>query len=97
MLSSKYYRQTVTMTGFECENQACIDGYYTCGRHKKELDRRAWLRMTEKQKEYDRYVDPMGAYTSGYSAGADECCSCHINPPCSYCVNKEQESEANAE
>lgn len=21
------------------------------------------------------------------SANSDECCSCHVNPPCSYCVN----------
>lgn len=47
--------------------------------------------MSEERRAYDRMVDPAGAYTSGYSAGADPECTCHINPPCSYCTSKTEE------
>lgn len=82
---------TQQLTGIKCDNKACDEGYYTCGRCQKEINRQSWMRMTEKEKAYDRHVDPLGAYTSGYSAGASTSCSCHISPPCSYCVNGEKD------
>ena len=84
---------------------ACKHGDAYCGTHwdcdkcTSELYEKIWRNMTPKQKAYDRYVDPLGAYTSGLSAprGYDDLyggsCSCHINPPCSYCINKSNEEE----
>lgn len=71
-----------------CGNKNCEDGYYRCGRCTTETRRQIWLSMTEKQKAYDRHVDPTGAFTSGYSAGRPTSCTCHINPPCSHCADK---------
>lgn len=70
--------------------------YYDCGRCKAEKHKRIWRNMTEAERNYDRHVDPLGAYTSGLSAPGgdrevwsdrDEArgCSCHINAPCSFC------------
>lgn len=69
-------------------NAACIAGSYDCGACRKEMHRRIWLTMSPERRAYDRMVDPQGAYTSGYSAGADPCCTCHISPPCGYCVSR---------
>ena len=51
---------------------------------------RAYRRLTPAQRAYDNYVDPKGAYHSYFAEG----CSCHISPPCSYCVEKSIEDEA---
>ena len=67
----------------------CVPNQYTCGVHRRQEQRKAHLRLTEKQKAYDKFVDPLGAYHIDFPAG----CSCHINPPCSYCVNKEDEND----
>ena len=74
---------------------------YDCGRCKRERYEAIWRRMTPGQRAYDRMVDPMGAYTCGISVpGGDrfmytnDSCSCHINPPCSYCVNRSIEEYA---
>jgi len=64
--------------------------YWTCGKCSAEDNKRAWARLTPAQKAYDNHVDPLGAYHTDYDAvGYDDgSCSCHINPPCSYCVNQ---------
>jgi len=42
--------------------------------------------MDEKQRKYDRYFAPKE------SAALDaECCSCHINPPCPFCLSRNEE------
>lgn len=69
--------------------------YYDCGKCLYEKRKRIWNSMTQEQRNYDNFVDPMGQYTSGLSISTapryeDETpqgCSCHICAPCSYCTN----------
>ncbi len=53
--------------------------------------------MSEEKKNYDRHFDPekskklddaLEGYRD-YNSG----CSCHINPPCSYCTDRREEDE----
>lgn len=70
-------------------NKSC-GVYWTCGPCEAEESHRAWLRLTPAQREYDRMVT-----SPGYGADEDrapESCSCHINPPCSYCTREVDES-----
>jgi hypothetical protein len=75
--------------------------YYDCGKCTREKHERIWRNLTPEQRAYDRMVDPFGAYTSGLSApGGDrdlfepaQGCSCHISPPCNYCVNLPADDE----
>ena len=68
----------------------CVPGHYTCGKHRRLERAKAFRKLTPEQKAYDRQVDPLGAYHTDFPAG----CSCHISPPCSYCVgNTDEESE----
>jgi len=66
---------------------ACGSGYWDCGKCQDEMRRAAYKRLTLEQKAYDNMVDPLGAYHADYDRET-EGCSCHINPPCSYCVNQ---------
>jgi hypothetical protein len=52
--------------------------------------------MSEEKRAFDRHVAPkqsaeldVGLDESGHDAG----CSCHINPPCDYCVSREEADE----
>lgn len=56
--------------------------HYDCGRCAREKRARAYRNLTPAQRAYDRHVDPLGAYHTGFDAG----CSCHISAPCSYCT-----------
>ena len=67
---------------------SCGSGYWDCGKCKDERRRAAHKRLTPEQKAYDNYVDPLGAYHTDYDR-EPEGCSCHINPPCSYCVSRD--------
>lgn len=74
---------------------------------KRERQLEIWNNLTPKQRDYDRYVGqiPAGACPAFETIEAqnahdkrmqereemEEGCSCHINPPCSYCVNKPEE------
>ncbi len=88
---------TRDLTGIKCEDNSCDKAYYTCGRCQRIIHKQSWNRLSKEQKDYDRMVDPLGAYTSGLSApGGDyeeDCCSCHINPPCGYCERKNNDDE----
>ena len=64
---------------------ACGSGYWDCGKCQDEMRRAAYKRLTPAQKAYDNMVDPLAYYHTNYDR---EGCSCHINPPCSYCVNQ---------
>jgi ribosomal protein L37AE/L43A len=61
---------------------ACGQGYWDCGKCRTKRRARAYRNLTAEQKAYDQYVDPMGAYHTDFPVG----CSCHINPPCSFCT-----------
>jgi hypothetical protein len=43
--------------------------------------------MSEKRKDYDRTFDPEGSKL----LDEDRSCSCHINPPCGVCEDKQKE------
>jgi len=75
---------------------------WDCGGCKRELYERIWRNLSPEARAYDRYVDPLGAYTAGITAPGgesfmdEECCSCHIDPPCNFCVDQsilEEEEE----
>ena len=51
--------------------------------------RRIDLRLTPEQRAYDNFVDPLRYYHHDFQSG----CSCHINPPCSYCTSKSDDDE----
>jgi hypothetical protein len=77
-----------------CKNGdlACGQGHWYCGRCKDESRRAAYKRLTPAQKAYDNYVDPLGAYHTDYDR-EPQGCSCHISPPCSYCVNHSDDED----
>ena len=71
------------------EKCGCVTGHYTCGKHRRQRMAKAYRRLTPEQKAYDRRVDPLGFYHQDFPAG----CSCHINPPCSYCTRDVDDGE----
>lgn len=58
----------------------CVPNQYMCGKHKAEMNKRAWLRLKPEQQAYDKWV-------TSYSRSQDGC-SCHISAPCSYCTSR---------
>ena len=61
-------------------------GYGYCSECVQKLRKKIWLKMDEKRRKYDRYFAPKE------SAALDaECCSCHINPPCPFCLSRNEE------
>jgi len=75
-------------------------GFGYCGECTRKLREKIWENMSEKDRNYDRKFAPeqseelddfLDKYDdeNEYNTG----CSCHIDPPCSYCVNKEDEDE----
>lgn len=71
---------------------ACGQGYWYCGKCEDESRRAAYKKMTPAEKAYNNYVDPLCAYHTDYDR-EPQGCSCHISPPCSYCVNKDWDAE----
>lgn len=77
---------------------------------KQDLILRIWRSLTPEQRDYDRFVArriPYGASsTPETEAGqmwasemvdpdnAQRGCSCHISPPCSWCVSQYEEESA---
>ena len=75
---------SLRVPGCDCGPEPVMhDGCGLCQRARRA---RAFQRLTEKQKAYDRYVDPRGWYHTDFPAG----CSCHINPLCSFCTGDQQ-------
>lgn len=70
-------------------------GYGYCDKCTIALRVKIWRNMDEKRKDFDRYIDPQqSAEMDRISAEEyDTGCSCHINPPCSYCMNKGDEDD----
>jgi hypothetical protein len=63
----------------------CVPGQYMCYKHRRQEEAQAYKRLTEAEKAYDRYVDPLCAYHTDFPYG----CSCHKSAPCSYCMRQE--------
>ena len=75
------------------KREQCNLGYQTCMVCEKAI----WDNMKQEGRDYDNRVDPQGAYHTDFThyveSEEERGCSCHINPPCSYCVNKNSEDE----
>ena len=72
-------------------------GYGYCDKCTAALRQKIWNNLSKGQREYDRkfapdqskelddYYNPDNEHNTG--------CSCHINPPCSYCTSKWKDDE----
>ena len=72
-------------------------GYGYCSKCVSALRNKIWKNLSQQQRNYDRhfahrqsqelddYYNPDNIHNSG--------CSCHINPPCSYCISKNEDDE----
>ena len=71
-----------------CKNGdlSCGSRYWYCDKCERDARIAAYKRMTPEQKAYDNMVDPLGAYHTDYDR-EPQGCSCHISPPCNYCVS----------
>ena len=76
----------------DCGCEPDCSGFGWCGECVRKHREKIWKNMSEEDRNYDRHFAP------GQSAKLDKAiedveyntgCSCHINPPCSYCVNKD--------
>ena len=71
---------SLRVPGCDCGPEPVMhDGCWRCQRARR---RRAFKNMSEADKAYDRFVDPLQQYHTDFPVE----CSCHISPPCSYCV-----------
>lgn len=70
-------------------------GFGWCSECVRKLRNKIWRKMSEEKKSYDRTFAPEESkilddeYDREYNTG----CSCHINPPCSYCTSSKEEEE----
>jgi hypothetical protein len=77
---------------------SCVPGMYQCGWCSAIERQRIWRRMSPEDRAYDRYVDPANSAVLDSERGLDldrivQGCSCHINPPCSYCTRETDDQE----
>jgi hypothetical protein len=66
-------------------------GYGYCSECTRKLREKIWSNMNEDRKNYDRHFAPNQSSALDRALdryeNEDGGCSCHINPPCDYCVN----------
>lgn len=67
-------------------------GFGWCSECVRKLREKIWRKMSPQKKAYDRTFAPEQSQVLD-EATLDGGCSCHINPPCSYCVNKGGDDE----
>lgn len=77
---------------------SCVEGQYECGHCRGIRRQRIWNRMTPEQRAYDRMVDPANSAVldGGRDVDVDAFergCTCHINPPCSFCTDSSADME----
>jgi len=70
-------------------------GYGYCPECELKLKEKIWRQMSHEKRQYDRHFAPAQSAVLDKSIryGEPSGCSCHINPPCSYCTNKTDEDE----
>ena len=75
-------------------------GYFSfCCKHAFENREKAWSEMSERQRDYDRKfgfdINAMSEddLRKGIPDEDSDCCSCHIDPPCQFCVDAGTEDE----
>lgn len=71
-------------------------GYEHCYECTRKLREKIWKEMSEKDRRYDRKFAPEQSKALDDAVPESEReyntgCSCHINPPCSYCVSKDED------
>tara|TARA_Y100000310_G_C20237867_1_gene603213 strand:+ start:252 stop:503 length:252 start_codon:yes stop_codon:yes gene_type:complete len=69
-------------------------GYGYCGECTRMLRQKIWANMSEKRKNYDRHFAPEQSRELDDALNDfdnNRCCSCHINAPCGYCMNSNEE------
>lgn len=68
-------------------------GYGYCSECVRKLRQKIWNKMSEEKRNYDRHFAPEQSkkFDEGIPDEYDTGCSCHINPPCSYCTDKREE------
>lgn len=81
------------MSTLKCGCTPDASGYGYCSACTKTLQTKIWKRMSAKDKAYDRYMAPDQCKELDSYVREEADCSCHINPPCSYCVEKENNDE----
>lgn len=68
-------------------------GFGYCGDCTRKLREKIWKNMSEERKQYDRQFAPeqsKGLDDAIHNYDNNESCSCHINPPCDYCISKSE-------
>ena len=83
---------------------SCVTGQYQCWHCRKPILEAIERRMTPAQLEYDRLALAGWRNDDEDDRSVADGCSCHINPPCSYCTshcidcgNHNDECECNGE
>lgn len=78
----------IKVSKLKCGCTPDASGYGYCGECVKELRAKIWKNMNKGRKKYDRNFAPEESKVLDDSL---LCCSCHINPPCDYCVSQIEE------
>ena len=71
-------------------------GYGWCGDCRRKLREKIWASMNDGEKKYDRCFSPQRSKDLDDAMDDYEHergCSCHINPPCSYCVSRTDDED----
>jgi hypothetical protein len=74
------YSMSLRVPGCDCGPEPVLhDG---CGLCRRASMRKSHLNLTADQRNYDKMVDPLGTYHIDFPLE----CTCHISPPCGYCI-----------
>lgn len=81
------------MSKLSCGCTPDASGFGYCSECCRTLQAKIWKNMSEEKKNYDRHFSPAAsrALDEAEEYGDEGGCSCHINPPCGYCVSKDDE------
>ena len=80
------------MSKLPCGCTPDASGYGYCGECIRKLKEKIWAEMSEDRKNYDRNFAPSQSLNLDVSMldyEVNQSCSCHIDAPCGYCVEKE--------
>ena len=83
------------MSKLSCGCTPDASGFGYCEKCTRTLRAKIWKSMSEKEKAYDGHFSPAASRALDEAEEyGDQCgCSCHIDPPCSYCLSKDDDDE----
>ena len=83
------------MAKLPCGCTPDVSGYGWCSKCVHELRKELWRNMEERRRRYDRHFAPIESAELDRACNIidEECCSCHISAPCSYCISKSEDEE----